>query len=336
MSNATTQTVDEIGKIHLEGNTVPASWYQQIRTKENKPDFAAITILSDVVYWYRPSEIRDEETGRVIGYKKKFAADKLQRGYDQLADQFGLSKEQARDACHRLRDAGLMTIEIRHGVRYGNSGVANNVVYLEPVPSAVLGISYRVTQGGVLKQPSPPSNVDTNTLISPNISTATKNKEEAQAPAAVASSVQEDWDAIPSASSAEPVDNGLIPILPEEKHLFEALNIERKAQRRTLFVRFKTTKQREKFRESIAVFNGATNRNVDEIIANGKTDIDGVVNVLDYRRRNPKQPQRFVRPPNRSAPPAPNTTRGIVNDEQRKQMLAEHNRLKALSTARSP
>lgn len=169
--NDTTAVVDAIGKIHLEGNIVPASWYKHLRTKDNKADFVAITILSDIVYWYRPTEIRDEQTGLVIGYKKKFAADKLQRSYDQLADQFSISKEQARDACHRLRDAGLITVEIRHGVRYGQGMIANNVVYLEPVAEAILEVSYRVTQGDSAKQPAPPSNVDTNTEITTKTST---------------------------------------------------------------------------------------------------------------------------------------------------------------------
>ena len=163
MSSETTNTVDAIGRINFEGNIIPSSWYQNIKGKDGKPDFSAITILSDIVYWYRPSEIRDEQTGRVIGYKKKFAADKLQRGYEQLGAQFGLSKEQARDACHRLRDLGLISIEIRHGVRYGQGMIANNVVYLEPNPEALLDITYRVTQMGAAKQPSPPLDVDTNT-----------------------------------------------------------------------------------------------------------------------------------------------------------------------------
>jgi hypothetical protein len=98
-------------------------------------------------------------------------------------------------------------------------------------------------------------------------------------------SVKAEWDALPSASNAPMVDNGLNPILPEEVHLFDALNLERRARHYTPFSRFKTTKQREKFRGCVTIFNGSTNRQVDEIIANGRTDIEGVVNALDWRRR---------------------------------------------------
>lgn len=99
-------------------------------------------------------------------------------------------------------------------------------------------------------------------------------------------SAEDLWNAIPSAADAPITDNGLIAILPEEVHLFAALNLERAARHYAPFVRFKTTKQREKFRGCVEVFNGSTNKQVDEIIANGKTDIEGVVNALDWRRRN--------------------------------------------------
>ncbi len=27
--------------------------------------------LADIVYWYRPTEVRDELTGQIVGYKTK-------------------------------------------------------------------------------------------------------------------------------------------------------------------------------------------------------------------------------------------------------------------------
>lgn len=99
---------------------------------------------------------------------------------------------------------------------------------------------------------------------------------------------QELWDEMPSANNAETKDDGLIPITNEEKHLFEALNIERTARNYSLLVRFKTTKQREKFRECVSVFNGSTDAQVDDIISNGKRDIESVVNALFWRVKNSK------------------------------------------------
>ena len=59
-------SVDAIATMAISGNVIPATWYKTITTASGKADLAAINILSDVLYWYRPSEIRDESTGDVI------------------------------------------------------------------------------------------------------------------------------------------------------------------------------------------------------------------------------------------------------------------------------
>ena len=138
--------VDEIAQVNFEGNIIPNAWYRTItvtkkrpRSEEGilvQPDFLAISILADIVYWYRPSEVRDEETGATLGWRKKFKADKLHRRLSSFADRFGVSKPLAREALHRLRDQGLITIELRDVVERGQT-IANNAMYIEPVPSAV-------------------------------------------------------------------------------------------------------------------------------------------------------------------------------------------------------
>ena len=82
--------VDRMCRLQFTGNVIPAAWYRTIIRDNGKPNLTAIIILSDVVYWYRPVEIRDELTGQLCGFKKKFKADILQRNYQQLADQFGM------------------------------------------------------------------------------------------------------------------------------------------------------------------------------------------------------------------------------------------------------
>ena len=100
-------SVDAIATMAITGNVIPATWYKTITTASGKADLAAINILSDVLYWYRPSEIRDEATGDIIAYRKRFSADLLQRSYDQLAEHFGLSKRQAKDAEMCIRDRSI-------------------------------------------------------------------------------------------------------------------------------------------------------------------------------------------------------------------------------------
>lgn len=80
--------VDAIATMAVTGNVIPATWYKTTVTASGRADLAAINILSDVLYWYRSSEIRDESTGDVVAYRKRFSADLLQRGYDQLLIRF--------------------------------------------------------------------------------------------------------------------------------------------------------------------------------------------------------------------------------------------------------
>jgi DnaD/phage-associated family protein len=130
--------VKEIGKINLRGNVFDHGWFEYLKLANGKPNMVAITILGEVVYWYKPTEVRDEETGEV-SYKQKFKADMLQKSYQQLADSFGFTKRQVKDACDYLQEKNLLYIEFRtikvNGVPH------NNVMYIEPISENVQIIS---------------------------------------------------------------------------------------------------------------------------------------------------------------------------------------------------
>ena len=55
MNNQSTPIVDSIGQMNFEGNITPLEWYKHIKFANGKADTIAITILSDIVYWYRPT-----------------------------------------------------------------------------------------------------------------------------------------------------------------------------------------------------------------------------------------------------------------------------------------
>lgn len=149
MSTTTpTNTVVAIGQINLTGNVTPASWWRHITLPSGRPDQTAITLLAEIVYWYRPSEVRDEITGALVGYRKRFHGDKLQRSYQAFADQFGFSKREATDALKRLRDAGLITLELRT-VQTSEGMTLSNVLFVEPVPEAVLDINSMVRKSDI-------------------------------------------------------------------------------------------------------------------------------------------------------------------------------------------
>lgn len=133
--------VDALASMQFVGNVIPQTWYRHIVKDTGKPDLLAIVLLSDIVYWYRPTEVRDEVTGQIIGYNKKFRADLLQRNYDQLAEQFGETKRNVRDAIARLENLGIVrrvfrTVETATGMR------CNNVLYIELIPERLYDITY--------------------------------------------------------------------------------------------------------------------------------------------------------------------------------------------------
>lgn len=135
--------VDSLMELNISGNVIPHSWYSTIIRDNGKPYLNAIIILSDIVYWYRPSEIRDEYTGGVTGIKKRFRGNYLQRNYQQLADQFGISKKEARSALQKLEAIGVIRRHLS-SVASGN-GVLSNVLYIELVPGVLQQLTYPET-----------------------------------------------------------------------------------------------------------------------------------------------------------------------------------------------
>jgi hypothetical protein len=142
MKNNTTgnNKVDAMASIQFTGNVTPQMWYKTITRTNGKPYLLAIVILADIVYWYRPAEMRDETTGQLLGYKKKFKADMLQRSYDQFAEMFGESKRSITDAVIFLEALGVIkrvfrTIEIG-GVKH------INVLFIDLFPEKIYELTY--------------------------------------------------------------------------------------------------------------------------------------------------------------------------------------------------
>lgn len=132
--------VDEIAILNITGNVIPEAWYHTIVNDKGKVNPLAIMILADIVYWYRPTEQRDETTMAVTYIKKFHDKDYLQRSYEQLMDKFNISKKQARDALILLEDLGVVkrvfkTISV--------AGMPlSNVMFLELIPSVLKKLTY--------------------------------------------------------------------------------------------------------------------------------------------------------------------------------------------------
>lgn len=128
--------VQGVASINRRGNVIDDGWYRHVTHKESgKAHLVAIMILADICYWYTPSKVEDEASGKITGYKKKFASDKLQKTYKSLAEKFGVSKNMAQTACYRLKELGLITIEVR------DIDDRQGLTFLEPVSANIKKIS---------------------------------------------------------------------------------------------------------------------------------------------------------------------------------------------------
>lgn len=125
----------EIGQMNITGNVIPEAWFQNIVRPNGKAYITAIIILADILYWYRPTEVRDEHTGRVIQYKQKFKADMLQKSYSELSEKFGLGKKETTNAVIHLESMGLIKRVFRTVNKFPN------VMFIDIFPQAIKEIS---------------------------------------------------------------------------------------------------------------------------------------------------------------------------------------------------
>ena len=128
--------VDEISRLNI--NSIPEAWYSTIRRKDY-PHAMAILILWDLLYWYKWTEVRKESSGMVIGYKKKFHADLLQRSYSAIADKFGISKRQAQEIIIFLEGLGALKRHLKSVATQDR--VIPNVLFIELIPSKIKELS---------------------------------------------------------------------------------------------------------------------------------------------------------------------------------------------------
>lgn len=138
-------TVDAMEEISFQGNITPRSWYshERLRTAAQKPNFVAITLLADIVYWYRPTIIQDE-TGQVRRCKRKFDYHRLYKNYSVWAKEFGMTKRQVQEAVSFLVKRGLIIREVRP-FTFENGTAVGAVVFLEPVAAAIEEITSDVS-----------------------------------------------------------------------------------------------------------------------------------------------------------------------------------------------
>lgn len=156
---------NEIAELNISGNIIPILWFENIRYRTEKgtekANILAILILSDIVYWYKPYEIRDEQTGLLIELKQKFKSDKLQKSYEQYANLFGSTKRSIKSAVDFLVEYPLINREFRD-ININNKRLTN-VMYLEPIPAQIKQVCTSYKKKGEVKKKEYPLTKKCNT-----------------------------------------------------------------------------------------------------------------------------------------------------------------------------
>ena len=145
--------VDAMREINITGNVTPHRWYKTILRDNGKPYLLAITLLSDIVYWYRPVEIRDEATGNTIGYRKRFKSDLFQKTYEQYAEFYGETKRSIKAALDKLEEMEVIRKVFRE-IKLANGAKIPNVMFIELFPDRLKEITFDDEPQGGTSGPS--------------------------------------------------------------------------------------------------------------------------------------------------------------------------------------
>jgi hypothetical protein len=107
----------------LTGNIISNDWYKKFTNNRGRPDLSLISVLSEIVYWYRPKKVKDNQTGNVT-YVNKFLGDAWQTSYEHFEKKFGFSREKLRRIFVKLEQMGICAREFRNvklrGQTYNN------------------------------------------------------------------------------------------------------------------------------------------------------------------------------------------------------------------------
>jgi hypothetical protein len=107
----------------LTGNVTPNDWYEKFTNSRGKPDLSLISVLSEIIYWYRPKRMKDNQTGNIT-YVNKFLGDAWQTSYEHFEKKFGFNREKLRRIFVKLEQMGICYREFRNiklrGQTYNN------------------------------------------------------------------------------------------------------------------------------------------------------------------------------------------------------------------------
>jgi hypothetical protein len=99
------------GKVFKPGNVIVHDWYRQFCLEDGNPDLVAITILGDIIAWYR-NGINDY----LSELAPKFDNKSLSVSYNYFERKFGFREDRTRRALIRLEEQSVLTRTVKNVV----------------------------------------------------------------------------------------------------------------------------------------------------------------------------------------------------------------------------
>lgn len=130
--------VDLMRHVKVSGVIINPNWNKTILTEKGKPHRLAILLYGEIVSWYQPTPIYNNN-GELTGYKKKFNAELLQLSYSHLADKYNETKQTITRAIVRLEELGLITRVFK--TLFINGKKFSNVLYIDMHVSKLVEIT---------------------------------------------------------------------------------------------------------------------------------------------------------------------------------------------------
>lgn len=136
--NAVTHTWDDWSQDKAATLVIPQVWARLIRNDKHQPDWLAIAVMADTIYWHRARKLKEPEEwagGRVYSSAPKFSGDLYRLDVRDVAHRMGVSTSAVSRAVRRLSRLGFL--------HYDNPTIASRkagaitLLYVCPTPEAL-------------------------------------------------------------------------------------------------------------------------------------------------------------------------------------------------------
>jgi DNA-binding transcriptional ArsR family regulator len=114
LERALAHTLTTMDNLSLVGYTIPFAWRNHILTPHGKPHLVAMHLLADIIYWYQPDHLYDENTGEFLKLEKRFQGKRFCHFAEAFEENFGLTSEQVSEGLALLGSLGLITYELSY------------------------------------------------------------------------------------------------------------------------------------------------------------------------------------------------------------------------------